>query len=55
VYASQHILSQSASPEIERVAAGRASSIKIPRVHAMAGLTLAVICVAAADLLVVIQ
>jgi len=52
-YVSQHILSRSSSPEIERVAAGRASVVKT--LGCMAGLTLTLVCVAAAGLLVFVQ
>ena len=50
-HASQHTLSQSLSPEIGTVAAGRVYGVK----GCMAELTLALICVAAAGQLVVIQ
>ena len=53
-YADQLILSWSLSPEMERIAAGMASGIK-NTLGCMAGLTLALVCVAAAGLLVVIQ
>jgi len=50
-HASQHTLSQSLSPEIGTVAAGRVYGVK----GCMAELTLALICVAAAGQLVVVQ
>jgi len=54
-YTSQHILRQASSPEIWKVAPGRTSGIKstLGCDRCVAGLTLALICVAAAGLLVV--
>jgi len=52
-YASQQILSWCPSLEIGRVAAVRASGVKILGLHGW--LTLALVCVAAAGQLVVIQ
>ena len=56
-YTSQHILRQASSPEIWKVAPGRTSGIKstLGCDRCVAGLTLALICVAAAGLLMVIQ
>ena len=53
-YASQHFPSRLPSPEILRVVAGRAPDIKILW-GVVAWLTLALVCVAAAGLLLVVQ